>query len=411
MILLGKGIITSWLTNMKGEHLIRISNNGEEEIQGKKYESEAALEIMKLPEIIVGYERSEILLSILFKGYDNDWGGHKHELVSEVDDFFVENPLDKTGIDFLRQIGALNDDGVDEEALYEMALTMDHPERIIMVNEFILKNKDYIQNPENVREKLIEELHKLDASLPSSLKSHFRQAISEDMQKRNDKIKETERQISELIDFFKPDPATTKIQLIKILPTDFLYPEQSGTAFEFGNMTILRTHIDNNENLEHEFLHCIINPVVEKLAEKLSDKQKNKISEMGSYRLKIEEGYGNGYFSLLCEEFIRTYNEVIQKNQKPLSYLNFMEKINEISDEKFQVALKSDEALKRRCDQLDVCTLDDLKNNSKKYYDRFGDGELRSVVYEFYQAYIKEKSQNERISFERFALDELENFI
>ncbi len=100
-----------------------------------------------------------------------------------------------------------------------------------------------------------------------------------------------------------------------ILPTDFLYHKESGTLFQFGDEIMIRSHIDNPDNLEHEFLHSVINPIVDKLAEKLSEEKKQKISRIGSYKLRVEENYGNGFYSLLCEEFIRTYNDVLQRTK------------------------------------------------------------------------------------------------
>jgi len=238
--------------------------------------------------------------------------------------------------------------------------------------------------------------------LPENLKKQIEIATSEDIKKRNENIEKTKEDIQNLIDFFKPNSETTKIKKIEILPTDFLYYEQSGTVFEFGDTTILRSHINNPSNLEHEFLHSIINPIVEKLEQQLTDQQKKIITELSSYRLRVEEGYGDGHFSLLCEEFIRTYNDVIQKGEKPLSYDDFTERINGISEEQFQEALQNDQKLKARCDQFVITSLEQLKQKSAEYYARFGEGKLRDIVYNFYLKYIQNKQDNTSISFEEF---------
>ncbi len=367
---------------------------------------EAGPEIMKLPEISVAEENGEILLSVLFKGYDPSWGGHEHALVAEVENFFEQHPLDEKTIKFLQGLKESKDDSANEEMLYEIALTLDNPERMDAVVEFVSKYKFLTRNLQELQEELLVELRNLEALLPDDLKNKFKLAIQDDVEKRNQNMEATKKQIANLIDFFRPSPKTTKIKKIVILPTDFLYHEESGTAFEFGDTTILRSHIDNPGNLEHEFLHSVINPIVEKLSEKLTEEQKQKISNLGSYRLRMEEEYGDGYESLLCEELIRTYNDVIQKGEKPLSYDDFVQKINTIDDVQFLEILQKDEKLKSRCAQLGIITLEDMKNKSKEYYTRFSEGELRGIVYKFYQKYIQEKEKNNKITFEDFALKE-----
>lgn len=367
---------------------------------------EAGPEVMKLPEIKVAGEKGEVLLSILFKGYNSEWGGHEHELVRETEKFFEQNPLSDGSLEFLQEIKALEDGGVDEEVLYEIALTLNNPERVGAVVDFISKYKYPMPDFHRLREKLIIALTELELSLPADLKKRIQQATTKDIDERNKNIEATKKQIANLIDFFKPDPKTTKIKRITILPTDFLYHEQSGTAFEFGDMTILRSHIDNPSNLEHEFLHSVINPIVEKLGKQLTEEQKGKISNLGSYRLRVEEGYGNGYESLLCEEFIRTYNDVIQKGEKPLSYADFIQKIGELNEGQFEEILRKDEKLRSRCAQFEIVTLKDLREKSKEYYDRFDEGGLRDIIFNFYQKYIKEKEKGNKINFENFVLNE-----
>jgi hypothetical protein len=367
---------------------------------------ETGSEIMKLPEISIKEEKGEVLLSILFKGYDSSWGGHQHELVGEVEKFFEKNPLSEESLGFLREIKALEEGGIDEEVLYEIALTLNDSERVLAVVDFIEKYKYPVQDFQGLRERLIIVLTELELSLPADLKGHIQQVTTRDIIRRKENLEMTKKQIADLIDFFRPSPKTTKIRQVAILPTDFLYHEQSGTAFEFGDMTILRSHIDNPSNLEHEFLHSVINPIVEKLGEQLTEEKKEKISQLSSHRLKVEEGYGNGYESLLCEELIRTYNDVIQKGEQLLSYENFCRKIDSLNENQFQEIMQNGENFKNRCGQLGIASLSDLKERRREYYTRFGEGELRQVVYAFYQKYIQAKETNKRINFEEFVLNE-----
>jgi hypothetical protein len=247
--------------------------------------------------------------------------------------------------------------------------------------------------------------------LPSGLKRSFTEVIAGDIQKRNQAIQEVQERIKNLIDFFKPSSKTTKVDKLTILPTDFLCRKESGGAFQFNNETMLLSHIDNPNNLEHEFLHTVINPIVDRLSETLTEKQKQKISRLASGRLKAEEGYGQEYYSLLCEEFIRTYNDVFQQNEKPLAYEDFAQQIASSDEKQFMIMLEKREDFKKRCAQLQITTFEDFKNKSREYFDAFKKNNLREIIFEFYQDFAKEKEKNPDVAFEEFALKEFNNRI
>jgi len=358
-------------------------------------------EVMNLPEIEIKEERGSTLLSILLKGYNPEWGGHEHELSKEVETFFEQNPLDKKSVNSLNEINALKEEGTDAEVLYNIALTYNHPERIDNLIDFIAKHKDYITDPQDLREQIVSMLNKIESLLPESLKNKMDQATIDDIEKRNQFIIQTKIRFKNLIDFFKPSEQTTSIKKITLLPTDFLYSKESGSAFEFGDEMILRSHIDNPVNLDHEFLHSIINPIIDKLSSKLTVDQKQKISEAGSYRLKVEEKYGESFYVLLCEEFIRTYTDIVQKNKKPITYIDFVtERIDKINDNQFVELLQRNKVFRDRCHQLGITKLKEFKGQSQEYYDKFESNKLREIIFEFYQKCIKEKEKNDKITFE-----------
>ena len=185
------------------------------------------------------------------------------------------------------------------------------------------------------------------------------------------------------------------------MPTDQLDRINTGSAFVFGEELVLKTHIDNPDNLEHEFSHSMINPIVEKLSQLLTDEQKEKISQLANKKLK--QDYGEEYFSLLCEEFIRTYNDVFKKGEKPQSYEDFVQKISGISDDQFQKFLSQSESLKVRCGELGIVTVEDFKNKSQEYFERFEKNQLRDLIFELYQEYSN-RPDKETENFERFVL-------
>jgi len=361
---------------------------------------EATFEVMQTPEIVIQEEKGAQLLSLLLKAENPEWGETETPLAKETVDYFNDNPLNpeikKTIKDFHAQ-------GVDEETLYNLALTYRHPERAEKVFEMASKYKPHVKNPEEVHQKLLALLESLDQTFSASpLAEKFATEIELDRNERLTRLAETRKRIESLIDFFKPDSKTTDVRKLSFVPTDPLYRTNSGRNFSaFPGEQIIISHIDNIDNQDHEFSHGIVNPIVEKLSQQLTDEQKEKISQLASEKLK--QDYGEGYFSLLCEEFIRTYNDVFKKGEKPQSYEDFVLKISSISEEQFQKFLAQSESLKARCGELGITTIEDFKNKSQEYFERFEKNQLRDLIFELYQEYSN-RPDKETENFERFVL-------
>lgn len=366
---------------------------------GKK---EGDFEVLKTPEISVQEEREAQLLSFILKAKNLEWGNIDSPLAVETKKFFAENPLSSEVSGFLDEIRALQEGGVDEEVLYTLAFTYGHPERNEGAFEVITKHKSYIENPQELQQKLFHILEVFGQSFSSSsLAEKLSVEIEKDKKARGEILNETKTRIEKLIVFFKPDSKTTGIRKISLMPTDPLDRINTGSAFVFGEELVLKTHIDNPDNLEHEFSHSMINPIVEKLSQQLTDEQKEKISQLANKELK--QDYGEGYFSLLCEEFIRTYNDVFKKGEKPQTYETFVQKISGISEEQFQKFLTQSKSLKTRCEELGITTVEDFKNKSQEYFERFERNQLRDLIFEIYQEYSS-CPDKETGNFERFVL-------
>lgn len=361
-------------------------------------------EILKTPEIIIQDEEGAQLLSLILKAKDSKWGDADSPLAKATEEYFEVNPLNQETVEFLDEIRALQKGGVDEEVLYILALTYEHPERNEKAFEIIKEHKRYIKNPQELQQKLfrvIEAMKRLFST--SSLAEKFNSEAEQDKKARLEKLEETRVRMEKLIDFFKPDQTTTVIRKVSLIPTDPLYRKNAGRAFVYGEELVLKTHIENTNNLDHEFLHSIINPIIDKLLEQLTAEQKKKISLLSSGKLK--QDYGEDSYSLLCEEFIRTYNDVLKKGEKPQSYEDFQKKIAGISEKQFQELLEQNEGLKSRCRELGIVTIDDFKNKSQEYFERFEKNQLRDLIFELYQEYAnREDKQN--TNFEQFVLAE-----
>ncbi len=366
----------------------------------KPEKKEANFEVMKTPEIVIQEEKGIQLFSLLLKAENLEWGETETPLAKETVDYFRDNPLNP---EIIKTIKDFHAQGVDEETFYNLALTYRHPERAEKVLETVAKYKPHVKNPEEVHQKLLALLESFDQTFSTSLLAKkFATEIEQDRSERLTRLAETRKRIENLIDFFKPDSKTTNVRKLSFVPTNPLYKKNYGISFStFPNEQIIISHIDNIDNQDHEFLHGIVNPIVEKLSQQLTDEQKKKISQLTSGKLK--QDYGEDYFSLLCEEFIRTYNDVLKRGEKPQTYEDFMQKISGITENQFKKFLTESENLKARCEQLGITSIEDFKNKSQEYFEKFERNQLRDLVFEIYQEYIN-RPDKEAKNFEQFVL-------
>lgn len=365
---------------------------------------EGDFEIMKTPEVVTQVERGSQLFSVLLKAENPKWGETETSIAKEVEEYFKENPLTSVVHEGIHE---LHEEGVDEESLYNLALAYDHPERLDAVFEMMEKHKSHIKNPQEVQRRFFGILKTFDESFSSStLAEKIHTEVEQDKDKRLENLEETERMVKELIDFFKPDSTTTNTKKVNFVPTDPLYRKNSGRSFRFGDEQVIISYIENTENQEHEFLHGVINPIVDKLSEKLTEEQKEKISKLTSEKLKKD--YGKEHYSLLCEELIRTYN-IFKKGEEPATYEKFVEKISQITDSEFQKEIESRKELKQKLDEMDIKNIEDLRSKSREYYDKYEQSELTNIIHHLYQEYSSRADKNE--NFEHFILEKFSDTI
>jgi hypothetical protein len=164
----------------------------------------------------------------------------------------------------------------------------------------------------------------------------------------------------------------------------------------------------------HEFLHSVINPIIDKLNKKLTNRQKEQIVQMASGKLKQHYGQDTGnYYSLLNESFIRTYLNIFEKGKKPITFKDFKEKIfkNVPNEERFQEILIREQELKQRFDALEISSLKELSRKSKSYFNTYEKDELGRAVFKIYGDYSKERLKNHNLVFENFIIDNFFKYI
>ncbi len=393
-----KGIMLDKFEPNIGKLSRREPEGGKQEILEKR--PEERMKIMEMPEIVIRPERDTNLMSVMMKGCNPEWGNREHELAKLTERYFTEHPLDQKIKDVIRE---LQKRGTDEESLYYLSLAHQHPERAEAAFNVLRRHKE-IENPEEAQQKLAEAFNLFDSEqFFRELGDKFTEYTKEDIRERERCLAESEKRIKKLIGFFQPKAQTTEIEKVNLLPTDFLYHKRSGKSFGLGKeLIVMAPPEDSIDGQAHEFLHGVINPIVDKLDKNLSEDHKSKIIKLASGKIKQHYGEEN-YYSHLCEGFIRTYLNIFEKGRKPQTLKNFQELISQnIPDEKqFQEILAKDKELKQRCEVLNISSPEEL---SGRYFDIYERDRLGETLYRFYQDYKKESSEKPELTFEDFVL-------
>lgn len=369
-------------------------------------------ELMSAPKIVIEPERGINLMSFMLKGYNPEWGDNDHELSKATNKYFEKNPLSDEIRKSLDDLGALKKDGIDQEVLFNIALSYGHPERLKETSANLVRDKE-LDNPDEAQEKLLKLMENLNKELNtnpqfSELKNKFDIETKKDIEKRQEGLEKRKEEIEKLLGFFRPKAETTKAKRINIIPTDYLYNKESGMSFSIGDEIIIRAPLKDTENGQwtHEFLHGVINPINDKLYEKLTDEQKEQIIRMSPGKLK--QHYGENPGTLLNESFIRTYVNLFDKGSGPYNYENFKKLVPGVSEEQFQDLVRYDKELKQRIDTLGVSNLKELSGKLKEYFEKYEKDPLGDIVYSFYEDYGKELQKDKKLTFESFVL---QNFI
>lgn len=384
-----------------------------EELEKEREEKGEIAETMKVPEIVVQPEKGRQLLSIILKGHNPDWGNSDSELAKSTKKYFSEHPLNT---DIKNTIDGLTKEGVDEESLYNLALTYQHPERTEDALSFFEKYKDTDRKrAEKLQQKLIRAMETLDKN-PSfrGLDNKFTKEIKKDIAIRQERLEESRQRIERLVNFFQPKKETSDIRKVNLVPTDFLYKKQSGQGFSFGKEQIVYSPIDDyyTDGQDHEFLHGVINPIVDKLDNNLSEDHKRKIAELTSG--KIKQHYGEEcYGSHLSEGFIRTYVNFFEKGEKPVTYKKLQEAISQriTNDHQFKELLIDNKELKERFEVLGISNLKEFIEKSEDYFKMYEENKLDNIIYDFLGDYEQECKNKPEITFEDFVLQKFVHYL
>lgn len=378
---------------------------------------ECGIEVMEIPEIKVKKEDGLFLTSLILKSLNPDWGSDEYELAKETTEYFLKNSINRNVGDFFGEIRALKDGGIDEESLFILSLTFNHPEREEAAIATLEKYKPWIKDPRGLHTRFVCVLKEFkDSTIAKELRVSFETETDRDIEQRERRLPQTRERISRLIDFFQPDMSTTPVTRIEMLPTNFLYPKNAGAGFHFGNELVIMSNIDNDDNVDHEFLHSAINPIVEKLESTLTESQKEAVLERTSGRLR--ENYGEHFFSVLCEEFIRTYNDWFKKSKKPPTVSEFMRDVRgqllqnkELDDFVEETTGGGTKKIPFTLRLAGIRTMSDWEDDSRRYFNKYKQSDVQNMVYDAYITYTKEREQNPDLNFETFISEKFSRFV
>ncbi len=355
-------------------------------------------ELMPMPEIKTEVNSGYFWYTFLQKANNLDWEqlNNKNNFSKQLDKYFNENKLDEN----LKQkwqsvIYEINND----EILFWFSLAINNPELENTVFEDCVKHKDLEKEKAELLfqefKSVVDEFKEKYSNVWNLLKPH----LNEDIEKRNNSNEEKEI-IQDCLDYFKPYKETSDIQEVNYLPTNPLIKETKGNGFVSKNVGIIISNFENSNSKTHEFLHCIINPITEKL--NLSEQEKKKIIQMADEKLIIDQNYGEHPESLLNENLIRVYCELIKENKKPINLEIFKNFIINLTEKEF-TKLKSDNL--NFFNEMKIVNLENLKSRIKEIYNRKIKNILGEKIYNLYQNFEKEKQNNPGLTFEDYFLE------
>ena len=350
-----------------------------------------------------------IIAILLKKWYANDIIFKSEPIMKEIipqgEDFETKENLPllkieirrENSIEFVAHNIQFYEDTGDEEAVFMLALILDHPEWKEEIFRQVKQYKPHVKNPEELFERIKDDY--------SGWKNAEDQGPSADVAWWTKNMPEVRNRITNLISYFRPVNDTTTSEVI-IIPSDNLLPSKdTGRAFHIGHTTAIMSHTENLDNLEHEFLHGIINPLTEKLRSKIPE---DKVVAMASNKLKHEEMYGDHALSLLNEELIRTYNDLIKAGRPIRTFTDFKNVVNSLDENSFAQLMNTEPSTKTRFSAMGMESLTDLKARIQEYYDKYEKNELRDRIYRLYEKFNEAKITDPQVRFEDFLTKEIE---
>lgn len=285
---------------------------------------------------------------------------------------------------------------LDEESSYILGTAYERDERATAALVQLKRHKPHVANPEAQLASLVQELNRLDRHAATDAVDEELIGERKDIANRENELPKTRARLQAILDFFKP----TKLPFnrLTLATTDHLAKPNSGRSFDLGEEFLIASHIENRNNLDHEFMHSFINPLVERLGDRLSAVQKEKITKLAGAKLK--QDYGQDWYSLLCESLIRTYNDFVKVGKRPRDLAGFEAALTNLDNRSFDDMLSAEKSLRARCSALDIHDLATMQAKAAEYFELFEMDRLRDLLFAAYEKYADKPEPKE--NFETF---------
>ncbi|NTW46143.1 MAG: hypothetical protein HGB18_03790 [Candidatus Moranbacteria bacterium] len=369
----------------------------------------ASFEMMKVPEVVSEIEWGAQLYSVLLWNVNGRGVLRDENLGRGFSEYFDRESVGKDAADALER---MYQSGADEESLRTLSFAYSRPRRLDEAIRFIGTHKPDVSDPMALAADFLDLIRRFDDFFAGSPEAEtLRQSLERDRSVRKRDAEDTKRRLARLIGYFRPDVRTSSIRTVNFVPTDPFARKDTGSASLFGDELVIASHGENIHNQDHEFLHGIINPIVDKLSSRLGDDEKTSISRLANPALKND--YGEGWYSLLCEELIRTFKEVVELGgEGNLDLDGFVKAVSLIGEEEFSRSLSQESGLREQCAEMGIATIEDLRSRAVEYFDRFvrpKTSPLRGRITRLYREYSE--LRDEVTNFESFILERLPNLL
>jgi hypothetical protein len=281
----------------------------------------------------------------------------------------------------------------DKEAVFMLALTLGHPEWEAEMLRQVKEYKPHVSDPEGL---LIRIKADFEASKNMSEQNGSFIEVENSWMEHIPAVKE---RLSEINAYFNAEEGEYPRKVILVPAEGIIKTDNSGSSFHVGDAAVILSHAGNLDNVGHEFLHGMINPMTEELKHRLPEE---KILALASDRYKIDDMYGEHALSLLNEELIRTYNDIIRSDGAPPSPEEFKKKIESLTDETFAHILTNEPHTGKRLKNMGINTLKEFQERSVEYYERYIKNELRERIYGLYREFEAKKEVQPDLKFKDF---------
>lgn len=273
----------------------------------------------------------------------------------------------------------------DEEAVLMLALAAGHPDWRGDLLGQVKSYKPHVKNPEQL-------LSQIENAIANAENSTLPEG---EIDKWKQDLPELRHRISKVLSFFDPQ-RTSGIEQVTIIPSNAMLNEEEGKSFHVAGETLIMSRTGALKNVEHEFLHGIINPIMEKLWPTLTAEDRLMVKQLASKRLVADYETPE---SILNEELIRTYVDYFEESKPPLTFDDSKRQLGEMNEKQFQ---NLRETKKNILTEMGISSLAGLRAGAQEYYGANMKDDLKNRIYDFYTKFQSDKTSNPNLDFRDF---------